>query len=40
MSKQKYYHVDTKKIEGISIEAKSGGSKGTGITYTKSNKSR
>lgn len=31
MSKKKYYHVDKKKIEGISIEAKSGGGKGTDI---------
>ena len=31
MSKQKYYHVNTKKIEGINIEAKSGEGRGTGI---------
>lgn len=31
MPKKKYYHVDTKKIEGISIEAKSGRGRGTGI---------
>ena len=31
MSKQKYYHVDTKKIDRPSVEAKSGRGRGTGI---------
>lgn len=31
MSKQKYYHVDTKKIDRPSVKAKSGWGKGTGI---------
>ena len=31
MSKKKYYQVDTKKIDRPSVEAKSGGGKGTGI---------
>ena len=31
MSKKKYYHVDTKKIEGLHIEAKSGRGRGTGV---------
>ena len=31
MSKKKYYHVDTKKIDRPSVEAKSGRCRGTGI---------
>ena len=31
MPKQKYYHVDTKKIEGLHIEDKSDRDKGTGM---------